>query len=206
MAFRPPASVNSWRSGDCFRHIPRNINGLTLEKIKPSALPFFFDCLCPLKGEELPRWRMSIPQAMSALAAFKSHRHAPQSRDAALNLPHTCDYRIGQRCWPLVPHWRTQSASAGPIPLLRVTLSASPSLERETVPPVQVIEASVSPEPQVRVQPLPPSRHEKLTRLPLLGRVRLVVRADLRPVSALVALQRLILLPAPGDPVRLDPL
>jgi hypothetical protein len=55
----------------------------------------------------------------------------------------------------LFPHWRTQSANAGPAPLLHETVSASPSFETETVPPVQVIEASVSPEPQVRVQLLP---------------------------------------------------
>ena len=49
-------------------------------------------------------------------------------------------------------HWRTQRASAGPELLLHETLSASPSFEVETVPPVQVIEASASPEPQVSVQ------------------------------------------------------
>ena len=49
-------------------------------------------------------------------------------------------------------HWRTQRASAGPELLLHETLSALPSFETETVPPVQVIEASVSPEPQVSVQ------------------------------------------------------
>jgi hypothetical protein len=56
------------------------------------------------------------------------------------------------------PHsiqWRTQSANAGPEPLVHETLSASPSFETETVPPVQVIDASVSPEPQVSVQLLP---------------------------------------------------
>jgi hypothetical protein len=61
-----------------------------------------------------------------------------------------------QRSDALVLYCRTQSASAGPDPLLQETLSApSPSFETETVPPVQVIDASVSPEPQVSVQVLP---------------------------------------------------
>jgi hypothetical protein len=41
-------------------------------------------------------------------------------------------------------------AKAGPELLLHETLCASPSFETETVPPVQVIDASVSPEAQVR--------------------------------------------------------
>jgi hypothetical protein len=49
-------------------------------------------------------------------------------------------------------HCRTQSANAGPELLLHETLSASPSFETDTLPPVQVIDASVSPEPQASVQ------------------------------------------------------
>ena len=63
--------------------------------------------------------------------------------------------RIGPNKWRRIPqsiHWRTQRASAGPELLLHEMLSASPSFEVETVPPVQVIEASTSPEPQVSVQ------------------------------------------------------
>ena len=39
--------------------------------------------------------------------------------------------------------------------MLHKAASASPSFETETVPPVQVIDARVSPEPQARVQLLP---------------------------------------------------
>ena len=49
--------------------------------------------------------------------------------------------------WNISPARLREGASAGPEPLLHETVSASPSFETETVPPVQVIEASVSPEP-----------------------------------------------------------
>jgi hypothetical protein len=54
-----------------------------------------------------------------------------------------------------VLHCRTHSANAGPDPLLHETLSAWPSFETDTVPPVQVIDASDSPEAQASVQLLP---------------------------------------------------
>jgi hypothetical protein len=115
----------------------------------------------------------------------------------------------------LFPHGRTQSASAGPEPLLHETLSASPSFETETAPPVQVIEASVSLEPQVRTQfccrKHPASRRESLlTRLHPRGRVALVVRAgpaDLHRLSGhgdLVAPQHLLLLWALLRPLLLS--
>ena len=51
---------------------------------------------------------------------------------------------------PVTPHWRTQSASAGPELLLHEMFSLF--FDVDTVPPVQVIEANVFPEPHVRVQ------------------------------------------------------